>query len=116
MSVECDFEAMASSETLSHPAKNLAEGNKIGWRAATSAKQHLTLSFFSPVRLHSLRIVNAATGLVVVYATSSDTERAIDEEVKALVLKAYKVCKDTLTKNRALLDELTEAPFERESA
>ena len=40
-------------------------------------------------------------------AASAPTESAIDDEVKALVTKAYQLCKDTLTENRKLLDELT---------
>merc|ERR1712228_804659 len=40
---------------------------------------------------------------------SAQTERAIDDEVKMIVDKAYAKCKETLTKNRGLLDELTEA-------
>jgi len=46
---------------------------------------------------------------------SPATEGAIDVEVKALVAKAYKTCKDTLVANRALLDELTEALVENET-
>jgi len=46
---------------------------------------------------------------------SPDTERAIDAEVKKIVDKAYTHCKDTLTKNRALLDELTETLIEKEN-
>jgi len=48
-------------------------------------------------------------------AASPETERMIDEEVKLLVADAYKVCKDTLSKNRDLLDELTEALIEKET-
>jgi cell division protease FtsH len=48
-------------------------------------------------------------------AASPETERMIDDEVKALVAKAYKLCKDTLTTNRDLLDELSEALIEKET-
>ena len=46
---------------------------------------------------------------------SPDMERAIDAEVKIIVDKAYNHCKETLTKNRALLDELTETLIEKEN-
>jgi len=46
---------------------------------------------------------------------SPETERAIDAEVKTIVDEAYKTCKDCLTKNRGLLDELTEALLDKET-
>ena len=48
-------------------------------------------------------------------AASPETERRIDEEVKELVARAYAKCKATLTANRELLDELTEALIETET-
>jgi len=48
-------------------------------------------------------------------AASPETEKLIDAEVKLLVAGAYKVCKDTLVKNRDLLDELTEALIDKET-
>merc|ERR1719421_942266 len=48
-------------------------------------------------------------------AASPETEKLIDAEVKELVAKAYKHCKDTLIANRDLLDELTEALIEKET-
>ena len=44
-----------------------------------------------------------------------ETELAIDGEVKKIVDKAYKHCYETLSKNRDLLDELTEALIEKET-
>jgi len=46
---------------------------------------------------------------------SMETELAIDGEVRKIVDKAYKHCYETLTKNRDLLDELTEALIEKET-
>ena len=48
-------------------------------------------------------------------AASPETERLIDAEVKEIVSKAYKVCKDTLLANRELLEDLTEALIEKET-
>ena len=48
-------------------------------------------------------------------AASAPTEILIDDEVKELVTKAYVLCKDTLTKNRKLLDDLTQALIEKET-
>merc|ERR1719321_858648 len=48
-------------------------------------------------------------------SASPETEKLIDEEVKELVAKAYKVCKETLNENRDLMDELTEALIEKET-
>jgi cell division protease FtsH len=48
-------------------------------------------------------------------AASPATEKLIDQEVKMLVAEAYKVCKETLTANRDLLDELTESLIENET-
>merc|ERR1712151_445115 len=48
-------------------------------------------------------------------AASPETELAIDAEVKTIVDKAYKVCMETLSKNRDLLEELTEALIEKET-
>jgi len=46
---------------------------------------------------------------------SPETEKAIDEEVKLLVADAYKHCKDTLTANREIWEELTEMLIEKET-
>ena len=46
---------------------------------------------------------------------SEDTEAKIDDEVKALVAKAYAKCKATLASHRELMDELTEHLIENES-
>jgi cell division protease FtsH len=48
-------------------------------------------------------------------AASPEQERKVDEEVRRIVDDAYKVCYDTLTKNRAFLDELTEKLIEQEN-
>merc|ERR1719386_109327 len=48
-------------------------------------------------------------------AASAETEARIDDEVTALCRDAYEVCKATLLKNRALLDELTEMLVEKET-
>ena len=48
-------------------------------------------------------------------AASAETEARIDDEVTALCREAYEVCKTTLLKNRALLDELTEMLVEKET-
>jgi len=48
-------------------------------------------------------------------AASAETEERIDEEVKALVAKAYKHCMDTLVANRDLVEELTERLIEIET-
>merc|ERR1719159_1400809 len=48
-------------------------------------------------------------------AASPETERLIDAEVKEIVSKAYKVCKECLTTNRALLDDLTEMLIDKET-
>jgi len=46
---------------------------------------------------------------------SPETERLIDMEVKEIVADAYKVCKECLTTNRALLDDLTEMLIDKET-
>merc|ERR1719263_2534219 len=46
---------------------------------------------------------------------SPDTETLIDAEVKKIVDKAYNHCMETLSENRALLDELTETLVEKET-
>jgi cell division protease FtsH len=46
---------------------------------------------------------------------SPETEAAIDEEVKALVAKAYAHAKKTLADNRDLVEDLTEALIEKET-
>ncbi len=46
---------------------------------------------------------------------SEDTAAAIDEEVSQLVAEAYRRATDTLTANRAVLDELAELLVEKES-
>ena len=46
---------------------------------------------------------------------SPETERLIDTEVKEIVADAYKVCKECLTTNRALLDDLTEMLIDKET-
>merc|ERR1719440_1101676 len=46
---------------------------------------------------------------------SPETEKRIDDEVRLIVDEAYKKCKETLTTNRALLDEVTEALIEKET-
>jgi len=48
-------------------------------------------------------------------AASPETERLIDSEVKEIVADAYKVCKECLTTNRALLDDLTEMLIDKET-
>merc|ERR1712087_586872 len=48
-------------------------------------------------------------------AASADMERTMDMEVRRIVDKAYNHCKETLTKNRALLDELTETLIGKET-
>merc|ERR1719389_1588408 len=48
-------------------------------------------------------------------AASAEMEARIDSEVTEIVREAYDVCKTTLLKNRALLDELTEMLVERET-
>mmetsp|Transcript_23589 Transcript_23589/g.54619 ORF Transcript_23589/g.54619 Transcript_23589/m.54619 type:complete len:111 (+) Transcript_23589:2563-2895(+) len=48
-------------------------------------------------------------------AASPETEKVIDAEVKEIVAKAYKVCKDTLVTNRELLEELTEMLIDKET-
>jgi len=48
-------------------------------------------------------------------AASAEMEEKIDEEIKALVADAYKVCKDCMYENRALVEELTEALIEKET-
>lgn len=47
--------------------------------------------------------------------SSAATEQAIDEEVKRIVAMASKTCRETLQRNRKLLDELTEALMEKET-
>ena len=46
---------------------------------------------------------------------SPETERLIDSEGKEIVADAYKVCKECLTTNRALLDDLTEMLIDKET-
>jgi len=46
---------------------------------------------------------------------SEFTEKRIDDEVEKLVNAAYKVCKDTLTENRLLLDKLKDELMEKET-
>jgi len=48
-------------------------------------------------------------------AASAATEKKVDEEVKVLVAKAYKHCKDTLIANRDIWEELTEMLIEKET-
>jgi len=48
-------------------------------------------------------------------AASDATEAKIDEEVKALVAKAYKHCMDTMLANRDIWEELTEMLIEQET-
>jgi len=48
-------------------------------------------------------------------AASPETEKVIDAEVKEIVAKAYKVCKETLVTNRELLEELTEMLIDKET-
>jgi len=48
-------------------------------------------------------------------AASPETEKIIDAEVKEIVAKAYKVCKETLVTNRELLEELTEMLIDKET-
>merc|ERR1719247_944777 len=46
---------------------------------------------------------------------SKATEKAIDDEVRELVDRAYAECKKTLSENRELLDEVTDALIEKET-
>merc|ERR1719171_229817 len=46
---------------------------------------------------------------------SGATEKAIDDEVKDLVDRAYENCKETLLENRQLLDDVTDALIEKET-
>ena len=48
-------------------------------------------------------------------AASPETERKIDVEVKGLVAKAYATTKGLLTKQRAMLEEMTEMLIEKET-
>merc|ERR1719238_1768240 len=48
-------------------------------------------------------------------AASAATEKKVDEEVKALVAKAYAHCKKTMTDNRDVWEELTEMLIEKET-
>merc|ERR1719152_227846 len=49
-------------------------------------------------------------------ATASDTtERAIDEEVQAIVQRAYTVCYNTLTANRNLIDQVVNDLLDKET-
>merc|ERR1719159_610711 len=48
-------------------------------------------------------------------AASAAMEERIDEEVKLLVAEAYQNCKEMLSANRELLDELTEMLIEKET-
>jgi cell division protease FtsH len=54
-------------------------------------------------------------GLMAPRVASSSTEKEIDEQVQILVTNAYEVCMDMLTKNRALMDTLTDALIEKET-
>merc|ERR1712224_1085256 len=46
---------------------------------------------------------------------SPETEKAIDDEVRAIVDVAYKKCKETLESNWPLMEELTERLMEKEN-
>jgi len=48
-------------------------------------------------------------------AASEATEAKIDQEVKSLVADAYEICKETLSANRPLVEELTEMLIEKET-
>mmetsp|Transcript_10898 Transcript_10898/g.24330 ORF Transcript_10898/g.24330 Transcript_10898/m.24330 type:complete len:668 (+) Transcript_10898:67-2070(+) len=48
-------------------------------------------------------------------AASPEMEARIDDEVKALVADAYKTCKETLIKNRDLVEDLVELLIEKET-
>ena len=48
-------------------------------------------------------------------AASEETESTIDDEVAKLVDEAYSVCKETLAKNRPLLDATVDALLEKET-
>lgn len=46
---------------------------------------------------------------------SEETARAVDDEVKKLILKAYDTARGILTENRGVLDEMTEMLLEKET-
>merc|ERR1719149_609883 len=55
------------------------------------------------------------TGMGQPVMASEETQRRIDVEVEKITKKAYEDCKEALTKNRGLLDELTRVLMEEET-
>ena len=71
-----------------------------------------TVPVFPPRRWCTQHVGNGGFGP---QGASPETEKKIDEEVMQLVADAYNTCKATLSANRDLLDELTDALIESET-
>lgn len=78
MSIEVDFEIVSvSSQDADHPAENLANGLKKGWRVARGpARGRLEIKWASPIHLNSVRVAMQDSPVsVVIFAIGAAGER-----------------------------------------
>ena len=78
------------------------------WRSGAS---RTTLLGAAPVAWETPEGNGLANGQMA----SAETEKAIDEQVQRITQDAYVRCKELLTENKALMDELTEKLISEET-